>query len=325
MTWSRRLHTRQTTFRQLEIFMTVADYSSVTLAAKALHLAQPTVSTQIAKLADALECQLFELVSKKLYLTDTGQEVLDATRAMFDVMDNLEMRLAARSGLSVGRLRISVVTTAKYLIPHLLGEFCQQYPNIEPEFQIGNRAEIIQRLKQNLDDLYVFSNPPRELDIVTEFLTKNPLVVIAKQEHPLKNRPQIEWHELMGERLLMRENGSGTRYAIEAFFRGRNIKMQNPTTIASNEAIKESVMAGLGIAIISRHALNHMAPGNLIELPVVGFPIPNSWYWVSPKGKHVSTAAKAFQAHVTEQINAVAVGDKMISAVGESLDGTEVH
>jgi DNA-binding transcriptional LysR family regulator len=303
MTWTRRLHTRQTTFRQLEIFMTVAQYTSVTLAAKALHLAQPTVSTQIAKLAQALDCQLFELVSKKLYLTDTGQEVLDATRAMFDVMDNLEMRLAARSGLSVGRLKISVVTTAKYLIPSLLGEFCQAYPNIEPEFQIGNRAEIIQRLKQNLDDLYVFSNPPRELDITTDFLTKNPLVVIAKQGHPLKEKESILWEELYGERLLMRENGSGTRYAIEAFFKENRIKMQNPITIASNEAIKESVMAGLGIAIISQHALNHMAPGNLIELPVHGFPIPNSWYWVLPKGKHVSNAAMAFREHVTKGLS----------------------
>jgi DNA-binding transcriptional LysR family regulator len=283
--------------------MAVADHASVTLAAKALHLAQPTVSTQISKLADALECQLFELVSRKLYLTDTGQEVLNATRELFAVMDNLEMHLAQRAGLSAGRLRISVVTTAKYLIPSWLGEFCQQYPNIEPEFQVGNRAEIIQRLKQNLDDLYVFSNPPRELEIEADFLTKNPLVVIAKQDHPLKGKIQIEWHELGHERLLMRENGSGTRYAIEAFFREHKIKMQNSITIASNEAIKESVMAGLGIAIVSRHALNHMAPGNLIELPVVDFPIANSWYWVLPKGKHVSTATRAFQAHVSKKLS----------------------
>jgi DNA-binding transcriptional LysR family regulator len=100
----------------------------------------------------------------------------------------------------------------------------------------------------------------------------------------------------------MREQGSGTRYAIERFFNEQGIAMQNPITVASNEAIKESVMAGLGIAILSRHALNHMAPGNLIELPVEGFPIPNSWYWVVPKGKQLSTAAKAFQAHVAKNL-----------------------
>lgn len=302
MSWSRRLHTRQTTFRQLEIFMAVADHGSVTHAAKVLHLAQPTVSTQIAKLAEALNCRLFEQISKKLYLTDTGQEVLDATRKLFAVMDNLETRLAQRAGLSLGHLRISVVTTAKYLIPRWLGEFCEQYPGIEPEFQIGNRAEIIERLKHNMDDLYVFSNPPRELDIEAEFLTKNPLVVIAKQEHKLGNEKHISWDQLYDERLLMREQGSGTRYAIEQFFAQHGHRMQSPITVASNEAIKESVMAGLGIAILSRHALNHMAPGNLIELPVLNFPIPNSWYWVSPKGKQISEAAMAFKAHVANSL-----------------------
>ena len=302
MTWARRFHTRQTTFRQLEIFMMVAEYLSVTLAAKALHLAQPTVSTQIAKLSQALGVSLFEQVGKQLYLTETGKDVLKAARELFEVMDNLEMQLAQREGLSVGQLRISVVTTAKYLIPSLLGEFCQRYPNIEPEFQIGNRAEIIQRLKQNLDDLYVFSNPPKELDIESEFLTENPLVVIAKQEHPLGNRKGVAWQDLKSERLLMRENGSGTRYAIERFFQQNGLLMQQPVTIASNEAIKESVMAGLGIAILSRHALNHMAPGNLISLNVEGFPIPNSWYWVVPRGKQMSRAASAFKAHVADKL-----------------------
>jgi len=302
MSITRRLHTRQTTFRQLEIFKSVAQHLSVTLAAKALHLAQPTVSTQINKLAHSLDCQLFEQVGKRLYLTDMGQEVLKSVRDLFAVMDNLETQLAKRKGLSVGHLRISVVTTAKYLIPHWLGEYCQQYPEIEPEFQIGNRADIIQRLKQNMDDLYVFSNPPRELEIEETFLTENPLVVIARKDHLLRDKPNIGWQELSSERLLMREQGSGTRYAIERFFGQQGLIMQTPITIASNEAIKESVMAGLGIAIVSRHVLNHIEPGNLIELDVVDFPIPNSWYWVLPKGKYMSSAAQAFQAHVIQAL-----------------------
>ncbi|WP_395339461.1 LysR family transcriptional regulator [Ningiella sp. W23] len=304
MAWAKRFHTRQTTFRQLEIFLGVADYASVTLAAKALHLAQPTVSTQIAKLSQSLGVTLFEQVGKQLYPTDTGSEVRDAARELFSVMDNLEMRLAQREGLSVGQLKISVVTTAKYLIPNWLGEFCQRYPNIEPEFQIGNRAEIIQRLKQNLDDLYVFSNPPNDLDIRSEFLTENPLVVIAKQGHPLQHKSNIVWNELNSERLLIRENGSGTRFAIEQFFNQHGLVLARPVTIASNEAIKESVMAGLGIAIVSRHALNHMAPGNLVELPVKEFPIPNSWYWVRPNGKQDSPVVKAFRAHVSQKLKA---------------------
>ena len=303
MNLSRRLHTRQTTFRQLEIFMQVAERGSVTEAAHALHLAQPTVSTQIARLADALHTQLFEKIGKKLFLTAAGEDVLVATRDLFDVMDSLEMRLAQRAGLSIGQVRISAVTTAKYLIPDLLGRFCQQFPHIEPEFQIGNRAEVIERLKRNLDDLYVFSHPPKELEIEANLLTENPLVVIAKRDHPLGKEKSIKWTELAHERLLMREVGSGTRYAIEGFFQQHNLTMQRPVTIASNEAIKESVVAGLGISILSRHALKHMAPGNLIELSVENFPIPNSWYWVTLKGKQATPAAAAFKQFVEGDVS----------------------
>lgn len=298
----RRFHTRQTTFRQLEIFKSVAEHRSVTKAANALHLAQPTVSTQLARLAEALNLTLFEQVGKQLFLTATGDEVLSSTRELFSVMDNLEMKLAQREGLALGQLKISVVTTAKYLVPALLGEFCHRYPDIEPEFHIGNRAEIIQRLKQNADDIYVFSNPPRNLEIDAEFITENPLVVIAKNEHPLAHRKHLAWHDLASHRVLIREQGSGTRYAIERFFDKHQLSLDRPVTIASNEAIKESVMAGLGISIVSRHALNHMAAGNLVELDVKHFPIPNSWYWVTPKGKHISPIVNAFKAHVKEAL-----------------------
>jgi len=297
-----RLHTRQTTFRQLEIFKEVAERLSVTAAAQALHLAQPTVSTQLAKLSEALDARLFEQIGKRLYLTDFGEELLAASRELFDVLDRLEMRLAQRAGLSVGRLRLGVVTTAKYLVPAHLGPFCRAHPQVEVQFHVGNRAEIRQRLQQNLDDLYVFSHPPSELDIEAEPLTDNPLVVIAPQDHPLAGQGRLTWSDLQHERLLMREAGSGTRFAIERHFAQQGIRLPESTTIASNEAIKESVAAGLGIAILSRHALTHMAPGNLVELNVQGFPIPNSWYLVTPRGKHLSPVAAGFREHLLKAL-----------------------
>jgi DNA-binding transcriptional LysR family regulator len=233
-----------------------------------------------------------------------GKEVLNSTRELFAVMDNLEMRLAKHEGLSLGQLKISVVTTAKYLIPSFLGDFCQLYPNIEPEFHIGNRADIIARLQQNKDDVYVFSNPPKELDIESHYITENPLVVIAKQDHPLAQVKQIDWQQLNGERIIMRETGSGTRYAVERFFAKHQLEISRPITIASNEAIKESVMAGLGISIVSRHALHHMAAGNLTELDVKLFPIANTWYWVRPKGKHSSPIVETFKQYVQKQMSA---------------------
>jgi DNA-binding transcriptional LysR family regulator len=302
MSIRKRLHTRQTTFRQLEVFRAVAERLSVTEAAHALHLAQPTVSTQLARLAQALDVQLFEQIGKQLYLTDVGEELLATSRELFDVLDRLEMRLAQRAGLSVGRLRLGVVTTAKYLVPGLLGPFCQAHPQVEVEFQVGNRAEIRRRLQDNLDDLYVFSHPPRELDIELTLLTENPLVVIAPREHPLASRRRIPWKALAGERWLMREPGSGTRHAIERFCETQGLSLDKSITIASNEAIKESVAAGLGLAILSRLALTHMAPGNLVELPVEGFPIANSWYLVVPRGNQLSPIAAAFKQHMLSQL-----------------------
>lgn len=302
----KRLHTRQATFRQLEVFREVAERLSVTDAARVLHLAQPTVSTQLTRLAQALDAQLFEQIGKKLYLTDVGEELLTTSRELFEVLDRLEMRLAQRAGLSVGRLRLGVVTTAKYLVPGLLGPFCKSHPQVEVEFQVGNRAEIRRRLQDNLDDLYVFSHPPRELDIELTLLTENPLVVIAPSEHPLARRKRVRWDELAGERWLMREQGSGTRHAIERHCEAQGLRLDNPITIASNEAIKESVAAGLGVAILSRLALTHMAPGNLVELPVEGFPIANSWYLVVPRGKQLSPIAEAFKHYLLGELGATA-------------------
>ncbi|MFN3375764.1 MAG: LysR family transcriptional regulator [Burkholderiaceae bacterium] len=296
-----RLHTRQTTFRQLEIFLAVADRLSVTQAAQALHLAQPTVSTQLSKLSEALGGALFEQIGKQLYLTDLGHELQTSCRDLFQVLDRLEMRLAERAGLSVGRLRLGVVTTAKYLVPGMLGPFCKAHPRVEVEFQVGNRSEIRERLQANLDDLYVFSHPPHELDIEAEPLADNPLVVIAPSEHALARRSALTWDDVAAERLLIREPGSGTRHAIERYLESRGWRAPHRITIASNEAIKEAVTAGLGLAILSRLTLRHMAPGNLVELPVEGFPIPNRWYVVTPRGKQLSPIAARFRQYMLEQ------------------------
>jgi len=298
MSIKKTFHTRQLTFRQLEIFKTVAEKGSVTEASAALHLAQSTVSTQLARLSQSTGFDLFEQIGKKLYITDPGRDILSACRELFDVLDGLETRMAQRAGLSVGHLRISAVTTSKYLVPNWLGSFCRQFPAIEPEFNIGNRAEIINRLRSNLDDLYIFSHLPKELDIHAQPITENPLVLIAPQDHPLANKKRLTWAEVRKERFLIREKGSGTRFAVEGFFKQHGEPKLRPLGIASNEAIKESVVAGLGVAIISRHALSHMAPGNLVELQVKELPIKSTWYLVTPKGKAVSPVTQAFRQHI---------------------------
>jgi LysR family transcriptional regulator, low CO2-responsive transcriptional regulator len=294
-----RFHTRQTTFRQLEIFREVAERLSVTEAAHALHLAQSSVSSQLGKLQQALGLSLFEQIGKRLYLTDAGHEVLHSTRELFDALDRLEMRLGQLHGLTAGQLRLGVVTTAKYLVPRLLGPFCQAHPDVEVQFNVANRSEVIRRLQENLDDLYVFSQPPEHLDIQATPLADNPLVVIAPARHPLAGRRNLRWEDLADQRFISREAGSGTRRAIEEHFARCGWALKPHMTIESNEAIKESVAAGLGIAILSRHTLVHTAPGNLVELQVEQFPIPNRWYLVRWRSKPASPVAEAFSRFVS--------------------------
>lgn len=295
-----RFHTRQTTFRQLETFLEVAERLNVTEAARALHLAQPSVSTQIAKLEKALGMKLFEQLGKRLYLTDAGSEVQSGAQEIFDALNRLEMRLAQLNGLTVGQLRLGAVTTAKYLVPRLLGPFCRQYPQVEVQLNIANRSEVIRRLENNCDDLYVFSQPPKNLDLVAIPLAENPLVVIAPAGHRFTGQ-RVSWEQIAAEPFLSREPGSGTRLAIEEHFAQFGWSLKPQMTIESNEAIKESVAAGLGIAILSRHTLIHTAPGNLVELDVVGFPIPNRWYLVRWRTKNPSPVAQAFAAFVDDE------------------------
>lgn len=296
-----RFYTRQTTFRQLEIFRTVAELGSVSAAASQLYITQPTVSTQIAKLEHTLKLPLFELIGRRLFLTEAGRKVLQETKMIFESLDRLESELSDLHGLKSGLLRLSVVTTAKYLVPSLLGAFCRQYPAIEVDFCIANREQIVQRLESNLDDLYVFSQPPTQLDIVAQPLADNPLVVIAQANHALANAQEVTWQQLEHDPFLIREVGSGTRIAIERYFAEQNWVLRPKMTIASNEAIKESVAAGLGIAILSRHTLLHSRFDDLVELPVAGLPIMNAWYLVHWRQKILSPVAKAFLQFVMQQ------------------------
>ncbi|MFC4159856.1 LysR family transcriptional regulator [Chitinimonas lacunae] len=298
-----RFHTRQTTFRQLEVFREVAVQLSVTQAAQALHLAQPTVSTQLAKLTESIGLPLFEQVGKQLYLTQAGQILQEETRALFEVLDRVEMRLAQLTGLTAGVLRLGVVTTSKYIVPGMLGPFCRQHPQVEVELRIANRNEVITRLMANTDDLYVFSEPPEGLDIVTRPLVENALVVIAPSDHPLAGRANVQWSDLAGDRLILREPGSGTRRAIERHFAARSEVIKPQMIIESNEAIRASVSAGLGIAILSRHTLAHAAPNEFVELDVVGFPIWNHWSLVYWRGKALSPVAEAFIEAVLPVVN----------------------
>jgi len=285
--------------RQLRVFDAVARHGGFSRAAAELHLSQPTVSVQVRTLSDVVGLPLFEQIGKRTFLTDAGR-LLQATSAeMFDAWARLEMQVADLKGLKQGRLRISAVTTAKYVVPRLLGPFCQIHPGVEVVFEIGNRSAIIERLARNEDDLTAMGVPPRGMDIVSHRFAENPLVVIAPRGHPLARGGRIPLLKLAGEPFLMREQGSGTRLAADRFLRERGVRLNVKMEIGSNEAIKLAVAGGLGLSILSLHALGpDAAPRSLVALNVEGLPIRRHWYIVHPAGKRFSVVAQAFFAYL---------------------------
>jgi DNA-binding transcriptional LysR family regulator len=292
---------RHSTLRQLEVFTTIARLGSFTRAAETLHLTQPTVSMQIRKLTDTVGAPLFEQVGKKIFLTDAGRELNRTCRAIFTELERFEMFVADLKGLATGKLRLSVVTTAKYFIPRLLGSFCQLHPGIDVSLKVSNRERILERLADNEDDLYILGQPPEELDAISEPFLQNPLVVLAPAGHPLAGKKKISLARLAREPFLLREPGSGTRIATERLFAAHGLKIKVRMELGSNEAIKQAIVGGLGISVLSRHSLVMDAPtGQIAILNVTGFPIKRHWHVVYPAGKHLSVVASSFLEHLRQ-------------------------
>lgn len=292
----RKLDTRQASFRQLEVFSKVAEHLSVGEAAKALHLAQPTVSTQIARLSELVGLPLFEQIGRKLYLTAAGESLFAGCREIFSALERTEMQLSRLAGARTGVLKLASVTTAKWLMPPWLGRFAQAYPEVRIEFQIVNRDTLIERLKENRDELLVFSQPPTELDIVARPFADNPLVVIAPLTHPLAGKANLRWSDLAPYPFIVRERGSGTRLALERACKSNDWALSPQMTIASNEAIRGCVIAGLGLSVLSRHAVAEDLGRRLVELDVAGFPLRNAWQIVHWREKQLSPVAQEFLA-----------------------------
>ncbi len=286
---------RHTTLRQLEVFEAIARLGSFTRAAEELHLTQPTVSMQIKKLTEAVGLPLFEQVGKKVYLTDAGKALQQFSREIFDQFARFETLLADLKGVKQGRLRLAVITTAKYFIPRLLGPFCRQYPGIDVAMKVSNRERILERLGTNEDDLYILGQAPDESDVIAEPFLPNPLVVLAPADHPLARQKNIPLQRLAEEPFLVREAGSGTRIALEQLFAQHGLKMKVRMELGSNEAIKQAVVGGLGVSVLSNHTLTpDMPTEQLAVLDVKGFPIERHWYVTYPKGKQLSVVAKVF-------------------------------
>jgi DNA-binding transcriptional LysR family regulator len=282
------------TLRQLQVFESVARHLSLSRAAEELHLSQPGVSMQLKKLAEAVGHSLLEQAGKRVKLTDQGQELVATAREILGAVKRYELSLVARQGLAGGSLRIVAITTATYFVPRLLGEFSRRHPGVKVSLRVTNREEVLSSLAAGLEDLYILGQPPEGLAVTAVPFLENPLVVLAAPDHPLAHKKNITLARLAEEPWLLREPGSGTRKAVERLFSDQGLRLTPRMELGSNEAIKQAVLAGLGISVVSRHTLTLHAPGQFAILDAVGFPILRQWYAVYPAGRQRSVVARTF-------------------------------
>ncbi|WP_035690729.1 LysR family transcriptional regulator [Azospirillum halopraeferens] len=283
-----------TTFRQLEAFEATARLGSMARAAEELRLTQPTLSMQIRKLSDEVGAPLFDHVGRTLRLTEEGRELLIMCREVFGAVARFEMALAQRRGLQRGTLRVAAATTGKYFVPRLLGAFCRLYPCVDVELEVVGRPQVLARLREGLDDLYVFSQVPEEPAVDAIPFRDDALVVVAPADHPLAGRSGVPLEEVVQEPLILREPGSGTRTAVNRLFEDNGLRPRVRMQLGSNEAIKQAVIGGLGLSILPQVSLEHDDDRRLVRVDVRGFPMPHRWYLVHPAGRCLSTAARAF-------------------------------
>lgn len=287
------------TFRQMRLFLALADTGSVTAAAKKMHVTQPTASDQLRDITATVGLPLYEVISKKVYLTDLGKELAQTVRRIVTEWETFAQIRDATRGLTHGRLRIAAASTAKYFIPRLVGEFCKKHPAIDVSLEILNRDGVLSRLHENLDELYVMSMPPLDLELADTVFMENPLVMIAPMGHPLAQHRSIATAKLKAERFILRERGSGTRMACDQHFSQMHFQPQIRLELGSNEAIKEAVAGGLGLGVISLHALpKSISKSGIAILDVKGFPIASRWHIVHPANRTLSPVAAAFKAEL---------------------------
>ncbi|WP_238375943.1 LysR family transcriptional regulator [Ectothiorhodospira magna] len=297
---------RHASLRQLQILEAIVRLGSFTRAAEELFLTQPTVSMQIKKLSETVGAPLFMPAGRNVEPTEAGREVYRAARTLMDALVDLEIRLADLKGLKRGRFRLGVITTAKYFAPEILGAFCEAYPGIDVSLKVSNRHRVIERMSNHEDDLYIFGEPDTiGLPVEATYLAPNPLIIVARADHPLVGASNIPLERIVQERFILREPGSGVRDTITRLFGEHGLKPNVRMELGSNEAIKHAIIAGLGISILSLHSLNLDAgAGRLSMLNVAGFPIQRDWYLVHPKGRELSLIARTFLAFAVEhQVN----------------------
>jgi DNA-binding transcriptional LysR family regulator len=286
---------RHVTLHQLRIFYTLGKHMSFTRAAEELHLSQPAVSIQVKRLEDSMGIPLLEQIRRRLYLTDAGKQLFAASSDVLERLEALNEDITGMEEGVQGPLHLAAITTSQYFMPHLLGVFLREHPRVEPHLTVINQTQVIERLENNLDDLVIMGTVPEHRGLEARYFLDNPLVIAAAPDHPLVHEQAISLERLAEERFISREPGSGTRAAHIRLFTDQGLTVNPYMELGSSEAVKQAVMAGLGISLISRHNLRlELETGLIAILDVEHFPLVRKWYAVHSKGKKLSNTAHRF-------------------------------
>jgi LysR family transcriptional regulator, low CO2-responsive transcriptional regulator len=293
---------RHATLRQLQVFEAVARQLSFSRAAAELHLTQPAVSMQVKLLEEQAGLPLFERLGRKIFLTEAGAELHLHSRAIAQQLRNADEALAARMGLSQGRLVITMVSTAKYFVPPLLARFLKQHPGVTVKLSASNRETVLNQLADNEVDFAIMGTPPQSMETVAEPFARHPHVVIAAPAHALARKRRIPLARLAQETFLIREPGSGTRGLLERLFAEHRLPLNVSMEMASNETIKQAVQAGMGISLLSLHTIGlELKTRRLAILDVQGLPIVRDWHVVRLTAKRLSPVAQAFRSFLLSE------------------------
>ncbi len=288
------------TLHQLQIFVKVAEKQSITKAAEELHLTQPAVSIQLKNLQNQFDIPLTEVAGRKLYITDFGEEIVQASRKILEEVDHIKHRTMAYKGHLVGSLKISVVSTAKYVMPYFLTDFLKQYPGIDLIMDVTNKAKVTESLEKNEVDFSMVSVLPENLKVNSVKLMQNKLFLVGGIDSKERNRMNLRTVEQLP--LIYREKGSATRQAMERFIRRNGLDVKKSIELTSNEAVKQAMIAGLGYSITPLIGIkNELNNEDLNIIQLKGLPIITHWNLIWLKDKELSPIASAYLKFIQEK------------------------
>lgn len=289
------------TLNQLQIFLKIVQTQSVTKAAEALHLTQPAVSIQLKNFQDQFDIPLTEVVGRKIYITDFGREIAEAAENIINQVNEINYKTLAYKGQLTGRLKISVVSTGKYVMPYFLADFMKQHAGIELLMDVTNKHKVIESLEQNDVDFALVSILPTTLNVEKLDLLQNKLFLVGNTKSLFKRG--INTRELFEDLpLIFREKGSGTRQTMEGFIALNSLVVSKQMELTSNEAVKQAVLAGLGYSIMPLIGIKNELHNNELQIiPIKGLPIKTTWSLIWMKGKKHSPVSLSFLAYLQKE------------------------